>query len=83
MRLCELSRFGTTRSMLSGFSRKPRKMLANRSKKTSSSQEKSSMEYLCPKLAEHKGEKPRIKEDPPLIFHPDKELAPGLKTGYA
>jgi len=41
------------------------------------------MEYLCPKLAEHKGEKPRIKEDPPLIFHPDKELAPGLKTGDA
>jgi len=39
-------------------------------------------EYLFPKLAEHRGARPRIKDDPPLIFHPTTEQAPGLESGY-
>lgn len=45
-------------------------------------QEKNVPEFLFPKLAEHRGTLPRIKDDPPLIFHPTVEQAPGLKTGY-
>jgi uncharacterized protein (DUF2252 family) len=39
-------------------------------------------EHDYPKLVEHHGATPRIKDNPPLIFHPTAELAPGLKTGY-
>lgn len=45
-------------------------------------QEKNVPEFLFPKLAEHRGTMPRIKDDPPLIFHPTVEQAPGLETGY-
>lgn len=45
-------------------------------------QEKNVPEFLFPKLAEHKGTMPRIKDDPPLIFHPTIEQAPGMETGY-
>jgi hypothetical protein len=34
------------------------------------------------KLAEHHGALPRIKDDPPLIFHPSEEQAPGMRTQY-
>jgi uncharacterized protein (DUF2252 family) len=43
---------------------------------------KSAPEMLFPKLAEHHGAVPRIKDEPPLIFHPTAEEAPGLKSGY-
>jgi len=43
---------------------------------------KNTPEFLFPKLAEHRGAMPRIKDDPPLIFHPTAELAPGLETSY-
>ena len=39
-------------------------------------------ESLFPKLVEHSGSAPRIKDAPPLIFHPTAEQAPGVKTGY-
>jgi uncharacterized protein (DUF2252 family) len=39
-------------------------------------------EHIFPKLAEHHGTMPRIKDDSPLIFHPTAQQAPGLKTGY-
>ena len=42
--------------------------------------QQSSAEIIFPKLAEHHGTLPRIKEEPPLIFHPSEELAPGLRT---
>ena len=29
------------------------------------------------------GAQPRIKDEPPLIFHPSAELAPGMASGYA
>src|SRR5271165_616992 len=44
---------------------------------------KSLPEGLFPKLVEHLGSAPRIKDEPPLIFHPSEEQAPGLKSGYA
>ena len=44
--------------------------------------ERSSPEFVFPKLVEHHGAAPRIKDDPPLIFHPSAEQAPGMITGY-
>jgi uncharacterized protein (DUF2252 family) len=44
--------------------------------------QRSAPEQLFPKLVEHHGSLPRIKDDPPLIFHPTEEQAPGLKSGY-
>ena len=44
---------------------------------------KSVPDHLYPKLVSEEGEQPRIKDEPPLIFHPNEDLAPGLKTGYA
>jgi hypothetical protein len=43
---------------------------------------KSLPESLFPKLVEHFGSAPRIKDAPPLIFHPTAEQAPGVRTGY-
>jgi uncharacterized protein (DUF2252 family) len=40
-------------------------------------------EHVWPKLAEHTGDSQRIKDDPPLIFHPTLAQAPGLATGFA
>ncbi|OLL28545.1 hypothetical protein BTH42_27010 [Burkholderia sp. SRS-W-2-2016] len=40
-------------------------------------------EHLYPKLVSQEGAQPRIKDEPPLIFHPTEEMAPGLKSGYA
>ena len=40
-------------------------------------------EYLYPKLVTEQGRQPRIKDELPLIFHPDADLAPGLESGYA
>ncbi len=45
-------------------------------------EEKNVPEYLFPKLAEHRDARPRIKDDPPLIFHPTPAQAPGLESGY-
>ncbi len=39
-------------------------------------------DYLYPKLVSHEGAQPRIKDVPPLIFHPTEEIAPGLASGY-
>ena len=44
---------------------------------------KSLPESLFPKLVEHFGSAPRIKDEPPLIFHPTDKQAPGVRTGYA
>jgi uncharacterized protein (DUF2252 family) len=43
---------------------------------------KSTPEFIFPKLAEAQGVVPRILDNPPLIFHPSAEQAPGLETGY-
>jgi len=44
---------------------------------------KTQPEFLYPKLVSQEGSKPRIKDEPPLIFHPTAEQAPGLVTGAA
>jgi uncharacterized protein (DUF2252 family) len=44
---------------------------------------KSTPEILFPKLVEHSGAALKIKDEPPLIFHPTEEEAPGQKIGYA
>jgi uncharacterized protein (DUF2252 family) len=44
---------------------------------------KSAPEVLFPRLAEHVGADPRIKDEPPLIFHPTEEQAPGVRSDYA
>jgi len=43
---------------------------------------KSVPDNLFPKLASHEGGKPRIKDEPPLIFHPTAKDAPGVESGY-
>jgi uncharacterized protein (DUF2252 family) len=40
-------------------------------------------DHLYPKLVSAEGTRPRIKDEPPLIFHPSAELAPGMSSGYA
>ena len=44
---------------------------------------KSVPDYLYPKLVTHEGSRPMIKDEPPLIFHPTAEQAPGVVKGYA
>jgi uncharacterized protein (DUF2252 family) len=46
-------------------------------------QRKTVPDHLYPKLVSQEGTRPRIKDEPPLIFHPSAELAPGLESGYA
>jgi len=45
--------------------------------------QKSVPDHLYPKLVSQDGVMPRIKDEPPLIFHPTAEQAPGLASGYA
>jgi uncharacterized protein (DUF2252 family) len=44
---------------------------------------KTTPEFLFPKLVSNHAGPWRIKEEPPLMFHPDPELAPGFETDYA
>ncbi len=44
---------------------------------------KSSPEILFPKLVEQSGSWLKIKDEPPVIFHPTEEEAPGQKINYA
>jgi uncharacterized protein (DUF2252 family) len=56
--------------------------VARVTKRIEQARRKSLPESLFPKLVEHSGSGPRIKDAPPLIFHPTAEQAPGVKTGY-
>ncbi|WP_233837745.1 DUF2252 domain-containing protein [Paraburkholderia sp. ZP32-5] len=40
-------------------------------------------DHLYPKLVSDEGERPRIKDEPPLIVHPNEDLAPGIGSNYA
>jgi uncharacterized protein (DUF2252 family) len=51
-------------------------------KRVETTEEKSAPAFVFPKLVEHRGTEPRLKEDPPLIVHPSEELAPGVTTGF-
>jgi uncharacterized protein (DUF2252 family) len=57
-----------------------RKRFAERIEKE---QRKSVPDFMYPKLVTQEGAKPRIRDDPPLIFHPTADQAPGLESGYA
>ena len=46
-------------------------------------QKKCSPEHLFEKLVEDHAGAPRIKEEPPLIFHPTPEQAPGLSSDFS
>ncbi|CAG4893578.1 DUF2252 domain-containing protein [Paraburkholderia gardini] len=39
-------------------------------------------DHFYPKLVSLEGARPRIKDEPPLIYHPDASVAPGLESGY-
>lgn len=45
-------------------------------------QERSTPEVIFPKLVEHRGDAPRIKDEPPLIVHMSAEEMPGQVSGY-
>ncbi|MGO4764200.1 DUF2252 domain-containing protein [Cupriavidus sp. 2KB_3] len=57
-----------------------RKRLAER---LEAERRKSVPDYLYPKLVTDAGTTPRIKDEPPLIFHPTEELAPGMASGFS
>lgn len=46
-------------------------------------EEKNVPDYLFPKLVDHVGDTPRIKDDLPLIFHPTQEQTPGLESQFS
>ena len=52
------------------------------SERIEAEQLKSVPDFLYPKFVCEAGEQPRIKDDPPLIFHPTAEIAPGVTSGY-
>ena len=58
---------------------KTRERVEERLKKV---REKNTPEFLFPKFVEHRGAMPTIADDPPLIFHPSAEQAPGLRSRY-
>jgi len=57
-----------------------RKRMADR---VDTEQRKTAPDHLYPKLVSDEGASPRIKDVPPLIYHPDAELFPGLESGFA
>jgi uncharacterized protein (DUF2252 family) len=40
-------------------------------------------DFMYPKFVSEEGAKPRIKDDPPLIFHPTAEMMPGVVSGFS
>ena len=44
---------------------------------------KSAPEHIYPKLVSQQGARPRIKDEPPLIFHPTEDQAPGAASDFA
>lgn len=57
-----------------------RKRLADR---IETERRKSVPDHLYPKLVTDAGTKPRIKDEPPLLFHPTGEMAPGMSSGFS
>nr|WP_315597690.1 DUF2252 domain-containing protein [uncultured Cupriavidus sp.] len=56
-----------------------RKRLAER---IEAERRKSVPDHMYPKFVAEAGLHPKIKDEPPLIFHPSEDLAPGLSSGY-
>jgi uncharacterized protein (DUF2252 family) len=57
-----------------------RKRLAER---VAAEKKKTPVDHLYPKFVTKEGARPMIKDDPPLIFHPTAEEAPGLRSNYS
>jgi uncharacterized protein (DUF2252 family) len=57
-----------------------RKRMAER---IAEAQRKNVPDHLYPKLVELQGTEHRIKDEPPLIFHPDDKMAPAVRSGFA
>ena len=57
-----------------------RKRMAER---IAQAQRKNVPDHLYPKLVELQGTEHRIKDEPPLLFHPDETIAPALRSGFA
>jgi uncharacterized protein (DUF2252 family) len=55
---------------------------AHAAERIEKTRERSVAEHDFPRLVERHGAIPRIKDNPPLIFHPTQELAPGYQTRY-
>ncbi|MCM8598523.1 MAG: DUF2252 domain-containing protein [Candidatus Accumulibacter sp.] len=64
---------------MTGGSDKLRKLAARRVEKA---RQQSAGENVFLKLAEHHGALPKIKDNPPLVFHLSEEQAPGMRTQY-
>ena len=64
---------------IAGGDAKLRKLAARRLAKA---RQQSAVENVYLKLAEQHGSLPKIRDNPPLIFHPSEELAPGVRTQY-
>ncbi len=60
--------------------RRTRKRLAQRIEQE---QRKSHPDIMYPKLVAHDGAEPKIKDEPPLIFHTTEMLTPGVQSAYA
>jgi uncharacterized protein (DUF2252 family) len=56
-----------------------RKLAARRIERA---RQQSAVENVFLKLAEHHGALPKIRDNPPLVFHPSEALAPGMRTQY-
>ena len=56
---------------------------AHIAKRLKKARDSSVSETIFPKLAEYDGVRPRIKDNPPLIYHPTVEMAPGQQTQYS
>ena len=64
---------------MSGSDARLRKLVARRLAKA---RQQSAAENVFLKLAEHHGSLPKIRDNPPLVFHPSEEQAPGMRTQY-
>lgn len=58
------------------------KTQARMKQRLENAEERSTPEIIFPKLVEHRGDTPRIKDEPPLVFHLSAEEMPGLRTGF-
>ena len=56
---------------------------ARAAKRLQKARDSSACEAIFPKLAEYDGSTARIKDNPPLIFHPTEEVAPGIHNQYS
>jgi uncharacterized protein (DUF2252 family) len=61
----------------------PKKFRARVQERVEQARGRTVAEHDYPKLTEQTGSTPRIKDNPPLIFHPSVKEAPGYETGFA